>query len=106
MSLPVREPSRSRPFSMNASARTPSHFISTAHSARPRAGGLPIVASIGVRFGGQRQPLAVDHPVLVVLAAGREQHVAAVQPLAVQDDLDLAVGPLQHLVGAVIPDGD
>ena len=48
----------------------------------------------------------MDHPVLVVLAAGREQHVAAVQPLAVQEDLDLAVGPLQHLVGAVIPDGD
>ena len=52
MSLPVREPSRSRPFSMNASARTPSHFISTAHSSRPRSGGLPIVASIGASRAG------------------------------------------------------
>ena len=106
MSLPVREPSRSRPFSMNASARTPSHFISTAHSCRPRSGGLPMRGEHRRHPGRQREPLAVDHPVLVVLAAGREQHVAAVQPLAVQDDLDLAVGPLQHLVGAVIPDGD
>ena len=52
MSLPVREPSRSRPFSMNASARTPSHFISTAHSCRPRSGGLPMVASIGAIRAG------------------------------------------------------
>src|ERR1022692_1628071 len=45
----------------------------------------------------------VDHP---VLPASREEHIAALRPRPVQDDLDLALGPLLQLVLAVIPDGD
>ncbi len=45
----------------------------------------------------------MDHPV-VALAADREQPVAAVEPLAVEADLDLALLPLVQFVGAAIPD--
>src|SRR5437899_3535254 len=43
----------------------------------------------------------VDHP---VLAIGLEQDVAAVDPLAAQDDHHLAVRPLFRLVGTAVPD--
>jgi len=46
---------------------------------------------------------AVDHP---VLAIGPEEHVAALHPLAVEDDHDLAVRPLLGLVRPVVPDRD
>ena len=52
---------------------------------------------------GQLQSFAVDHP---LAALGLEQHVPAGDPLAVQHHLDLAGRPLQHLVAAVVPDGD
>ena len=52
MSLPVLETSRSWPSSMNASARTPSHFISTAHSASRPVGGEPGRASMGASDAG------------------------------------------------------
>jgi hypothetical protein len=44
---------------------------------------------------------AVDHPVLPL---GREEAVGALDALAVQDDCDLLVVPLEGLVGAVVPD--
>src|SRR6266516_2449292 len=43
----------------------------------------------------------MDHP---VLAARLEQHEPALGALAVQHDLDLAVGPLLGVVRAVVPD--
>ena len=48
----------------------------------------------------------VDHPVIFGVAGlpDREQAVAAVQPLAVEGDLDLAVLPLVYVVRAVVPD--
>src|ERR1700716_831433 len=46
---------------------------------------------------------AVDHP---VLAVGPKQHVFPFEPLAVEDDHHLAVGPLLGLVRALIPNGD
>ncbi len=49
---------------------------------------------------------AVDHPVVRALggAADREQAVAAVQALAVEDHLDLALLPLDRLERAAVPD--
>src|SRR5690348_874619 len=44
---------------------------------------------------------AVDHP---VLAAGLKEHIPALQPLAVELDHDLAVAPLDRVVGAGVPD--
>ena len=44
---------------------------------------------------------AVDHP---VVAAGPEQHVAAVQALAVEGDHHLVVAELVRLVGPAVPD--
>ncbi len=45
---------------------------------------------------------AVDHP---VLAPRLEQHEPARRPLSVQDELDLAIRPLLHVVRAGVPDG-
>ena len=43
----------------------------------------------------------MDHP---VLAIGLEEHVATLDPLAVQDDHHLPVRPLLRLVRAAVPD--
>ena len=45
----------------------------------------------------------VDHP---VVAARLKEDVFACQPLAVEFDHDLALGPFDGLVGARVPDGD
>ena len=70
--------------------------------------GVPAVASMGGQPGGSgRSPGAGVHPVDHPLSRpGGEQDVAALDPLAVEDHLHLAVGPLLALVGAVVPDGD
>ena len=55
----------------------------------------------------RRRIHAVDHPVLVRasgVAADREQPVAAVEPLAVEGDLDLLVGPHVRLERPPVPD--
>ena len=52
MSLAVLETSRTRPVSMNASARTPSHLNSTDQAPRPADGDPPGTASIGVSAAG------------------------------------------------------
>ena len=104
MSLPVLETSRSRPSSMNASARTPSHFISTAQSAEVAGGrrarrwraSASATRAAGAARGGSSSSCR----------RSANSDVAAGQPLAVQDDLDLAFVPLENLVGAVIPDRD
>ena len=58
---------------------------------------------LGRRVGGRVH--AVDHPVLrLVVLVDREQRVAPLHALAVQADLDLARLPLEHLVGAAVPD--
>src|SRR4029077_17670656 len=57
---------------------------------------------------GHRLPLwvlrrihAMDHP---VVASGAEQHVTALQALAVEVDHHLTVAPLDRLIGAFVPD--
>ena len=50
---------------MNASARTPSHFISTAHSASRPAGGEPGSASMGASDAGSG-----DHPGRLIHPSG------------------------------------
>ena len=62
-----------------------------------------IFSGIASRSGSCGRIHAVDHP---VLAVGPEQHVTALDALAVQDDHHLAVGPLLGFVGAVVPDRD
>ncbi len=63
MSRPDRETSRTRPFSIKARARTPSHYISTAHWASWPPGGEPGVASMGASDAGSGdQPEWIIHP--------------------------------------------
>ena len=52
MSLPLREHSRTRPPSIHASARMPSHLTSYAHRPSPSAGSEPMRESIGESFSG------------------------------------------------------
>ena len=51
MSRSVRDIRRTRPCSMKARARTPSHFISSAQAARSR-GTAPVTASMGRSAAG------------------------------------------------------
>ena len=67
MSLPVLETSRIRPFSMNARARTPSHFISTDHCASRPLGGEPGAASMGASDAGSG-----DHSAGVINRSGTQ----------------------------------
>src|ERR1700733_16157759 len=67
MSLPDRETSRVTPPEMNARARTPSHFISTAHSASRPLGGEPAAASMGASDAGSG-----DHSARVIHRSGTQ----------------------------------
>ena len=79
-----------------------------APSGRRRAGASPGAGEhrlellrhrLAIRVLGRIHP--VDHP---VLAAGAEQDVAALEPLAVEGDHHLVVAELVQLVGPAVPD--
>ena len=108
ISAPCGPVTRTRPPSTATSTRSRPTASSYAHRRRPPAGSGPGVAVIGLQPHRHRLPARdrrrvhpVHHP---VPTTGLEEHVPALGPGAVEDDLHLAVGPLLQLVPAAVPE--
>src|SRR3954454_3571335 len=93
--LAVGQGTHAVPFELEGKARFLAWQLAEAGHHRPNSRGHRLAA----RVPGRIHP--VDHP---ILALGRKESVAALDPLAVQSNLDLLVLPLLDLVGARVPD--